>query len=180
MKAKTFMLVIMGLAGLVLVAPCMMVLWPPGCPVTMQLERVEPSLMVDDGEKEPLLVTLSISNLDTVAVMFENGTNFLAKVAGHWEEVSQSFGFQVVHSKRKHEHMFLVPGGTEACRFRLHYQTEMWKSRLMATLGSKGRSVVAKVPWLYKRICPNQYATMPVPPRFRQIELDVSVKSVHE
>jgi hypothetical protein len=69
--------------------------------------------------------------------------------------------------------MFLMPAGTEACRFRLNCQTEMWKSRVMAALGPKGRVAVAKVPWLYKRICPNQYATMRVPPRYRTIDLEM-------
>jgi hypothetical protein len=174
-KARPVIVGFIILAAVALAFLSAVIVLPAGNPVGMSLAKIEPSGMVDENGKEPLLVTLTVSNLDSVAVMFEQGTNFQARVAGRWVEVSQDFGFQVVPSRRKHNHMFLMPAGAEACRFRLNYQTEMWKSRVMAVLGPKGRAAVAKVPWLYKRICPNQYATMRVPPSYREIELEVSL-----
>jgi len=171
MRKRKVVVISTALAGVAILLA--MSICPSRCPVELKLVGVEPSGMVNDEGKEAMLVTLSVSNRDSVSVMFETVTTFQAKIGGRWVEVKQAFGFDRIAPGRKSEEMLVMPGGTEACRLRFNYQSEIWKSRLMESLGPTGRRLVAKSPWLCKWVWPDQYKTMRVPPRWKQITVDV-------
>lgn len=124
-----------GLAGLVVVVIGVGLLiaftWSKsivrGAPV-LAIASVEPSAIFDDYGSEMWLVTLSVSNSETVPPVAENylyikdGTKPIeARVATRWTPVDGSLDFHALAPGRECEKMFLVPAGTDLCRVSLKY-----------------------------------------------------------
>jgi hypothetical protein len=150
-----------------------MSIWRLRCPVEVKVVSVEPSAMMSDDGKEIIRVTLSVSNRDSVSVMFDRVATLQAKVEDRWVEVKQVINLGRIAPDRISEKMLVMPGGAKACRLQLNYQSEIWKVRLMVSLGLTGRKLVAKSPWLCKWVWPDQWKTMRTPPRWKQITLEV-------
>ena len=148
-------------------------LWPLRPPFEGRLVGVEPSGMLDDAGNEGLLVTLSISNRDGVAVMFDINRVFEAKVANHWIQVDQAFRFARLAPGQQASVLLHMPAGTDVCRLRLNYQSEIWKQRFIQAIGLRGRTLVVKSPVLCKWVWPDELRTMRVPPHWKQTTLDV-------
>lgn len=119
------------------------------------------------------MVTLSVSNRDRVDVMFEAATEFEAKPAvGDWVHVKYAFTVPRIAPGGQVPVLLLAPASTSACRLRLSYQTQIWKCRVMDSLGLRGRVLVAKSRLLRKLVWPDELKTMPVPPRWRQATIE--------
>jgi hypothetical protein len=142
---------------------------PRRCPVELRVAGVEPSSMIYYGGRQAMLVTLSASNSDSVDVTYEIPT-FEAKVGGLWIVHIHPFGEQQVggvsrmSAGAKREEMLVMPGGTEACRVRLRYFSDTWKSRFIVSIRPTGRKWVAKSPWLRELVWPDPFESMRVQP----------------
>jgi hypothetical protein len=149
-------------------------LWYPQCPVEARVAALEPSGMLNDGGVELLMVTLNVSNRDRVAVMFEDARGFEARSArGDWVPVKCSFTVPRIDPGRQASVLLLAPPGSTACRLHLRYQTQIWKCRVIESLGVWGRTLVAKSPVLCKLLWPDELKTMPVPPHWRRRTIEV-------
>jgi hypothetical protein len=169
-KLIAFLLVVCGIV--VLLAA---LLSRPRCPVELRVLAVGPSGIVDDSGKESSLVALSVSNIDCVAIMFDRNGDGEAEVEGRWITVEPSVNLDRIAAGRGMEESLIVPAGARTLRLRLRYQSETWKSRLMIRLGPNGRMWVAKSSLLCRLVWPDQYKTMPFPPRWKLVTLKVSV-----
>jgi hypothetical protein len=150
--------------------------WPPRCPIKVRVAAVERSGMFIDSGRELLMVTLIVSNCDQVAVMFEAVNGFEAKSAeDDWMPMEQAFTIPQIGSGREASLVLFAPPATSACRLRLHYQTQIWKCRVMESLGLRGRTLVAKSRLLCKLVWPDELKTMSVPPRWRQTTIEAVI-----
>jgi len=167
------------LAALVLVAAGGLLgalAWSRQCPIEVRVAAVEPSGMLDDAGGEMRTVTLNVINRDRVDVMFDAANGFEARLAaGDWMPVKYAFTVPRIPPGRQGSLLLLAPPATSACRLRLYYQTQIWKCRVMETLGVRGRTLVAKSHLLRKLVWPDELKTMPVPPRWRQTTIEAVI-----
>ena len=146
------------------------------CPIEVRVANIEPSGMVNDAGAEMLLVSLTITNRDCVDVMFDAAKGFEARSAvGNWMPVTYEFTVARIAPGRQVSLLLLAPPATSACRLRLHYQTQIWKCRLMHRLGVRGRTLVARSRLLCKLVWPDELKTMPVPPHWRQTTIEAII-----
>jgi len=169
----------MILAALVLVAAGGLLealAWSRQRPIDIRVATVEPSGMVNDAGAEMLLVSLSVSNRDCVDVIFDAANGYEARSAvGDWTPVKYEFTVPRIAPGRQASVLLLAPPATSACRLRLHYQTQIWKCRVMERLGVRGRKLVAKSRLLCKLVWPDELKTMPVPSHWRQTTIEAVI-----
>lgn len=162
--------------------------WRRSCPIELKVAGIEPSRMFYFGDEEDMLITLRISNSSGVAVRCEIPA-LEANVGGRWIEWDPVGRFPGItpgmaqagwlNAGAEREETVVVPGGTEACRVRLRYACETWKSRFIVSIGPTGRRRVAKSRWLSKLASPDpfEYIRVPITGKSNTVEVMIPRRS---
>jgi hypothetical protein len=168
--------VISGIAML-MAAAWVISIWPPRCPVELRVVRLEPSSMIYYAGSNGVEITLTLENRDRVDVMYDNITTSAAKVGGRWIawEMPQFIGGARMSAGGQMEGKIVIPVGTEACRVRVRYASETWRSRFMVSIGPAGRRWLAKSVWLRKFFWPEAFNTIPAPPSWKSTTVEIKM-----
>ena len=132
------------------------------CPIELQVQAVDPSLMVDRA----LILTLGVTNHSPEFVRFDlRSMQVEAKITDKWFGITNVWpGFPT---------LALVPPETEACRIRLNYSPETAKERLAIFLRDHAPKLLAKFPTLYTWLWP-PWLPGSVPPPRRWVATDLT------
>jgi hypothetical protein len=143
------------------------------CPLGLEVETVDPSLMVDRS----LILTLGLSNPGEEFVRFDRRSlQVQAKAEPGWIAVTNLWvGETSVSPRGKALMLVLVPQETEACRLTMNYSAETPKERLARFLRDRAPKVVANFPALRNWLWPPRAPGWILPPR-QWTEADFEVR----
>jgi hypothetical protein len=124
-----------GVIGLLAVA-----LSPSACPADLSLVSLTPSVVLDDDDTAPWLVTVSINNRSSGVLSFDNDDwmSVEARVKNRWVPAKILSNVAGVGRHSRTEVDLLVPFAAQACRLNIKYVPEPLNLRLMHTASRLG------------------------------------------